>query len=144
MNLRAQRCLLIVLAVSAAYVGGWASLAPHSFYGSFPGLGRHWVAADGPYNEHLVRDVGGLYLALLAISAWAPLRPDRDVVRVAGLAWALFSVPHLAYHAGHLHHFGTADQIGNLVTLGASAILGMALLIPLRRQTNAPAPAAAG
>ena len=52
-----------VLTASALYVGWWASLAPRSFYDSFPGLNRMWVGGDGPYNEHLVRDIGGLGLS---------------------------------------------------------------------------------
>ena len=38
---------------------------PAAFYDDFPGLGRMWVAPDGPYNQHLVRDVGELNLALV-------------------------------------------------------------------------------
>jgi hypothetical protein len=129
MNLRTQRCLLAILSLSAAEVGGWALVAPRSFYDSFPGLGRHWIAVTGPYNEHLVRDVGGLYVALLALSAWAAVRPTRDLSRVAGLAWSVFSVPHLAYHAGHLDEFATGDKIGNLVALGGTVVLGLALLL---------------
>lgn len=45
-------------------VGVWATLFPRSFYDSFPGFHRIWVGVDGPYNEHLARDVGSLYLAL--------------------------------------------------------------------------------
>jgi hypothetical protein len=135
MNLRAQRCMLVVLGLSAAYVGAWALAAPRSFYDSFPGLGRHWVVVGGPYNEHLVRDVGGLYLALFALSAWAALRPSWDLVRAAGLAWSVFSVPHLAYHAGHLDEFSTDDQIANMVSLGGTLVLGLALLLAPRRRT---------
>jgi hypothetical protein len=69
MNLRTQRWLLAILSLSAAQAGGWALIARRSFYDSFPGLGRHWIAVTGPYNEHFVRDIGGLYLALLAVSA---------------------------------------------------------------------------
>jgi hypothetical protein len=79
-----------------------------------------------------VRDVGGLYLALLALSAWAAVRPTRDLARVAGLAWSVFSVPHLAYHAGHLDEFGTGDRIGNLIALGGTVVLGLALLLAAR------------
>jgi hypothetical protein len=140
MNLRTQRCLLAVLSLSAAYVGAWALAAPRSFYDSFPGFGRHWVVAGGPYNEHLVRDVGGLYLALLAVSVWAALRPSWDPARAAGLAWSVFSLPHLAYHAGHLDQFGTGDRIANVLALGGTLVLGLALLVaPRRAADHAPA-----
>src|SRR3954452_21157003 len=58
------RVVLALMVVSSAVVGFWAQLAPRSFYDDFPGGGQHWVSVDGPYNEHLVRDVGGLNLAL--------------------------------------------------------------------------------
>ena len=54
---------LLVLAVSALTVGLWALLVPRSFYDDFPLPGRAWVSTLGPYNEHLVRDVGALNLA---------------------------------------------------------------------------------
>jgi len=58
-----------VLGLSAVVVGAWAAAAPRSFFSSFPLPGHHWVAPLGPYNEHLTRDVGGLYLALFVVSA---------------------------------------------------------------------------
>lgn len=121
-----------VLAASAAYVGGWAALAPHSFYGSFPGLGRRWVLVLGPYDEHLVRDVGGLYLALMTISVWAALRPRAETFSLVGLAWAAFSVPHLAFHAAHLNIYEAVDRVGNVVALGGTVVLAAVLLVPER------------
>src|SRR5690606_22522979 len=64
----------IVLALTAAvgtYVGIWAAAFPRSFYDSFPGFGFMWISVDGPYNEHLIRDVGALYLAIAAIAVVA-------------------------------------------------------------------------
>ena len=46
--------------------GIYALFFPRSFYGDFP-LGRGWVEALPAYNEHLVRDVGGLFLATGAV-----------------------------------------------------------------------------
>ena len=60
------RIALGYLAFVSLEVGIWAQFAPRSFYDDFPGLGRAWVRVDGPFNEHLVRDVGGLNLALAA------------------------------------------------------------------------------
>ena len=54
-------------------VGGWQTLAPASFYTDFPGAGRHWVSVDGPYNEHLLRDVGQGNLALGVVALVALL-----------------------------------------------------------------------
>lgn len=58
------RTLLLALAVPAGAAGGWALFAPRSWYDSFPaGEGHTWIKALGPYNEHLSRDVGALFLA---------------------------------------------------------------------------------
>jgi hypothetical protein len=134
----AQRVLLAILGVSAALVGGWAAFGPRSFYDSFPGAGHHWVSADGPYNEHLVRDVGALYLALLVLSIWAFLRPELS--RLAGACWLIFSLPHIVYHARHTQMFGAADKVEELASLGATALFAALLvLIPSR-----PAPSTEG
>nr|AGS49532.1 hypothetical protein [uncultured bacterium esnapd8] len=52
-------------------MGVWAAVLPVSFYNDFRLPGRRWVSALGPYSEHLIRDVGGLYLALLVLSIYA-------------------------------------------------------------------------
>ena len=84
MDERFIRVALGLLAVSSLVVGVWAGFFPQSFYDSFPGLGRHWVRVDGPYNEHLVRDVGTLNLGLAALAATAAWRPTVVLVRVRG------------------------------------------------------------
>lgn len=137
MTTRAHRWILAVLALSGLFVAAWALPDPHSFYESFPGFGRHWVRVDGPYNEHLVRDVGAFYLALAVLSALAMARPEELLVRATGLAWVAFSVPHLAYHATHLGHFGTFDKIANVIALGGTLLLAVALLVPSRVNTAA-------
>lgn len=123
-----QRVLLALLAASAALVGFWAQLAPAGFYQSFPGLGMHWVRRLGPYNEHLTRDVGGLYLALLVLSVGALARSsDTYLVRLTGAAWTIFSVGHLAFHAAHLSMLGTRDRILELVSLAGTLLFALAL-----------------
>jgi len=64
------RLMLWVLMFSAFGVGVQAEFFPRSFYDDFP-LGRGWVAMDGRYNEHLIRDVGALNLALLVLTIGA-------------------------------------------------------------------------
>ena len=130
MTINAKRTVAGVLGLTAAFVGFWAAIRPASWYASFPLAGHHWVSALGPYNEHLARDVGGLYLALFVISAWAVLRPQPETVRLAGTAWLVFSVPHLAFHLLHLDMFATADKVGNVVTLAGTVALAAALLLP--------------
>jgi hypothetical protein len=125
---RANRVILAVLIVTALAVGLWAQLAPKSFYDNFPGGGHHWVSIDGPYNEHLVRDVGGLNLALavLTIAAFVWLGPQ--LIRVASVAWIVYSLPHLLYHLNHLHAYKGADKVGNVVGLSLSVLLPIVLL----------------
>jgi hypothetical protein len=60
------------------------------------------VVRQGPYSEHFVRDVGGLYLALLVVTLAALVRPDAMRLRLAGLAWSAFAVPHALFHIRHL------------------------------------------
>jgi hypothetical protein len=90
---RAARIVLGLLALSAAVAGPWAAVAPGSCYRDFRGGGQHWVAADGPFNEHLVRDLGGLTLALGAVTVLAAFRPEPVAVRLAGFACALSRRP---------------------------------------------------
>ncbi|MFJ3490717.1 hypothetical protein [Leifsonia aquatica] len=135
-NTPLRRTLLGVGAALGAYVGGWAFAAPDAFYRSFPGFGLHWIDIDGPYNEHLIRDVGALYLGLGVASIAAALSRSAAPGRVVGLAWAAFGVLHFGYHA--LHPEGsTGDQILALVSLGLSALLGLVLILPLRARTEA-------
>lgn len=128
------------LALEAAYVGGWAQFAPRSFYDSFPGAGRHWVSALGPYNEHLIRDVGGLYLALFVVTVWALRRPRAETFAMAGAGWLAFSIPHFVFHTNHLSAFGMADMIGSVLTLGGTVILAALLLAPAARSTGISPP----
>src|SRR5829696_8565727 len=132
MNARFERLVLLALALSAAFVGVWGLLAPASFYTGFPGAARHWVAVDGPFNEHLVRDVGALNCALCLLS-------KRALLRATGLTWLIFAVPHLAYHADHLGLYNRMDQVLNLVSLGGVVVLAATLVLPKRKGNSAPA-----
>ena len=138
MNNSIARGMAGALAGSAAFVGVWATLWPHSFFTTFPGLGQAWVAPLGPFNEHLVRDVGGLYVALLVFSGWAAAKGDAGALRALGWAWLAFGLPHLAFHATHRHGFSTAEWAASLTPLTCAA-LGAAMLVLLRSDGQAPA-----
>ncbi len=106
------------LVVSGVVVGAWAQFFPQAFYDSFPGLGRSWVSVDGPFNGHLIRDVGGLYLALTIVTIIAALTKIRETVLAASLGWLVAQVPHFTYHMIHLHVYPSmADKVGNVITL---------------------------
>ncbi len=120
---------LAVLALAGAVPGTWATVAPRSFYDDFPGFGRQWVAADGPFNEHLVRDVGGFFLALAALAIAALVLRSGVSARLAALAWLVFSIPHTGYHLTHLEVYSALDKILNVV--GLSAVVVLAALVAL-------------
>ncbi len=131
MTERRIRLGLAVLVASGASQGLWALLAPRSFYDDFPLPGRLWVAADGPFNEHLVRDVGGLALALGVVAALAWARPEPDRVRTAAVAWLIVGVPHLAYHV--VNPSGEDPVLGGLTILVVQVAVPLLLLLSPRR-----------
>lgn len=113
----------MLIALFMLPVGIQAALLPRSFFEDFP-LGRSWVAGTGgPYNEHLVRDVGVLFLALVVATAWTAWTRSGD--RAVAVAWIVQSTGHLAFHAAHLTHLSGGDQAGLL----ASLIIVVALAI---------------
>ncbi len=133
----ARRILLWVLVLLGSYVGLWATFFPASFYEWFPGPFGSWVADDGPYNEHLVRDVGTFNLALAAASAMATRYRDRGPAVVVAVAWIVYSVPHLGYHLQHLGHLGAVEAVAQVIALGSTLVLAVPLLLPVRSSSPA-------
>ena len=109
-----MRLILGVLGAIQAVDGLYALLAPRSFYDDFP-LGRGWVEALPAYSEHLVRDVGGLFLATAIILFAAAIYLERRLVLITCVAFLAFSLPHAIWHTGNLDGFGTFDTVGNLI-----------------------------
>jgi hypothetical protein len=140
-----RRIALMVVAAGSLVVGVWAQAFPRSFYDDFPGAGRVWVAVDGPYNEHLVRDVGGLNLALAFVALFALLTGSILVARAAGGAALIFGIPHLAYHATHLDDFDATDAVGIVVSLTLAVLAALlALAVPARPAPRSEAGASLG
>jgi hypothetical protein len=122
-HLGAVRILLVGLGVPAVVIGAWAAFAPRSFYEDFPGFGQVWVSPDGPFNEHLVRDVGEVTLA--AVVWCTPL-----LARVAAGAWLVEGIPHLVYHLRHLDPLASdakGSSIGGLVIVPVVAVVLLAI-----------------
>ncbi len=113
---RAARGALCFLLLSALLIGLTATIAPRTFYDDFPFL-AHWVELLPPYNEHLVTDVGGLYLGFAVMLAWAAWTLERTLVHAVSAAWLLTAGIHLLFHAGHLENFSTGEAIAEIATL---------------------------
>ncbi len=138
---RAPRIIVGLLAISGLGIGLWAAIDPHGFYANFPGGGRHWVSADGPYNEHLVRDFGSLNLGLAAVALVAFWRPVRELLVAVALANLAFEGPHLAYHLRHLDLYDTPDKIANVASLSVALVLPVILLVvALRKEVTGARP----
>ena len=135
---RLRQIALIVIAFSSGLVGVWATVAPKSFYEDFPGAGRVWVAVDGPYNEHLVRDVGSLNLALAFVAVLALISGSTLVARAAGGAALIYGVPHLLYHATHLDPYDSDDKVALVFSLGIAVLAGLLALAPADRDHATP------
>jgi hypothetical protein len=137
MTIGFRRWVLWITAGIAAYVGLWALSGPQSWYDNFPGFGFNWLPPLGTYNEHLARDVGSLYCALTALTVGAALRPaDRYLVRLTGVVWLVFSVPHFVFHLLHLDMYDRIDQVLNVVSLGYFVVVGAALAAPWRARQH--------
>ena len=125
---RVLRVGIAVIALTPALVGIWATLAPRSFYDDFPGVGQSWVALVGAYDEHLVRDVGALYLGALVLLALTWLWLDRHLVQAALLSYAVAALPHLVYHLTALDGFRTGDAVAEIAGLALNVALPLVLL----------------
>jgi hypothetical protein len=128
-------CLLL-LALQAGIVGIWALLWPEQFFRDFPGFGRAWVGALGPYNEHLVRDVGGLYAGWFILFSWVTVTLDRAVLKVAMLAWLPFAVAHLIFHLSATGRLSGSDQVLSIAGLALTVVLPILVLARIRRRTG--------
>ena len=130
------RIALAVLAFGTIPLAFWATFAPRQFYDDFPGGGRTWVAADGPYNEHLVRDVGALSLALLLVAVFAFVTLSVPLVRATAAAFLANGALHLGYHLRHLDLYDTADQVASLSGLLVVPVVAAVLLGATMRPSN--------
>ena len=133
--------VVVTMAAPQLVIGLWAVLAPQRWFESFPGFDPRLVAAEPPFNRHLVSDVGAGFLAtgvaLLAAAAWA----NRDALRVALLTYVAFTFPHVAYHVLHpADALSGAEDVLNVFALAS----GLVLAVIFWRAGEREAPADAG
>ncbi len=130
---------MALFATQWTVLGLWATLAPRAFYDDFPGLGRHWIDVDGPYNEHLIRDIGELWLGVAAVALVALVSGGPLVTRLVGLVVVTFSAPHLVYHLATPEPAGTTDRLLSLGGLAAAVVAGALVAVaPVGGQGASP------
>ena len=117
---------LWAMALFTLLAGVQQQFTPRAFYDTFPGFGLQWVSVDGPYNEHLLRDLGGANLALAVVLMYAISRPSVGMVRTVAGAMLVAQTPHFVYHAGHLDLLPTV-----LDTTLQTASLALVVLVPV-------------
>lgn len=106
---RVQGVALVVTAAIYAGIGAFAAADPLEFYRRVPG-----VSMMGTYDQHLVVDVGFLFLAVTVTLVVALFHRETVLVRTASVSALIFAVPHLAYHATHLSGFTMAQTLNEL------------------------------
>ncbi len=138
------RIVLVYLTFQSLQLGLWALLAPRSFYDDFPGLGRSWVSVDGPYNEHLTRDVGALNISLAVLLIAAAITLSRQLLITAGVATLAWGVPHLLYHMINTDGLSGSDIAASLTGLAIFAALPLLLIVGALKSRSVPQDRPAG
>jgi len=131
------RATLIQLGVIQGALGFYALFFPRSFYEDFP-LGLGWVEALPAYNEHLLTDFAGLFLATAVMLIAASIRLERRWVVISLVAFLAFSLPHTIWHVFNLEPYSTGDAIANVVTLALTVFLPLGVLYLVWRESAAP------
>ena len=81
------------------------------------------------YNEHLVRDVGALNLALLVLLAAAAWTLTRELVAVAAMASLVWGAPHLVYHVFSTEGLVASDVALSIGGLAVFVVLPLSVLV---------------
>jgi hypothetical protein len=132
---------LLVLAAQGLLSGIWATAAPRGYFDDFPGFGLSWLAPDGPFNEHLMRDYGALNVALGVVALCAAMWLTRTLVITAAIAWIVYSVPHIVYHALNGQAYDTSDHVAIVGSLLFAPVVAIVVLWAIRGTAAADAPA---
>lgn len=126
------RICLGVLALSALAIGIPAAFAPETFYTDYP-FYTALVKVLPPYNEHLVTDVGGLYLGFGVMFLWALFQPSRPLILPLCAGWIVTQTIHFAFHIDNLSGFTTAQAVSQQIGLGLYILIAIIPIAMLRR-----------
>jgi hypothetical protein len=136
----AARIGLLLVGAAQAEVALWGLISPHSFFSDFPGAGRHWVSALGPYNEHLLHDYAAAELGLAVLLLGAAVWFERRFVMLAGIAFLAGTIPHFAYHLTTTGSFSTLDNVGSLGAFVLELALVAAAIVTVTRERSTGVP----
>lgn len=129
----------VTLAAPQLLIGLWAVTAPANWFRNFPGFDPRLVAAAPPYNQHLATDAGAGFVATGVVLLVAAIWGNRASVLTALLAYAVFSVPHVLYHATNPADALTGfEDFANVVALGSGLILASLFAWGLRLRSAVP------
>lgn len=125
MNIDAlKRILLAINLVTLLPLAVWPIVSPRGFYDNFPGGGFHWIDINGPYNEHFLIDFGALNAALCVVIALALWRRTEALVQAAGIAIAVYAMPHAIYHLNHMDVYESNEKVIAVAPLVAQIFMG--------------------
>ena len=128
------RAGLAMLGFIDAVTGLWAVADPGGWFRNFPGLGRHWVGATPPYNQHLAGDAGAGFLAIGAVLLLAALWADRRVIQAALIGSLAHDIPHFAFHLLHpATVLSGADRAASTGGLAFACLVAVVLLVVVSR-----------
>ncbi|MGH2756337.1 MAG: hypothetical protein ACRDI3_00945 [Actinomycetota bacterium] len=119
---------LVVLALPNLASGLFALVAPQDWFDTFS------VGDLGGYNDHLVRDVGGAFVATSVLLLVAAVWIRRSVIYTALTGWLLFNVPHLINHIVERGALSDTEYATVLGILGFNVLLAVILWLATRRR----------
>jgi hypothetical protein len=136
MNIKRRELLvrlgLLVLAGESALIGVHALFFPEYFYKKFL-FGRGWVQMLPPYNEHITRDLGALYLGFAVVLGYAVWKVSKDLVNGAILGYVAATVPHMIFHIVHADDAPLLiDKILQVGLLAVTVVFGALLMVVAR------------
>lgn len=132
-DLPAIRICLGILGLSALALGIPASFVPETFYTDYPFF-TALVSLLPPYNEHLITDIGGLYLAFGIMFIWAMIKPSRQLIVPLCASWIVAQTLHFAFHVSHLTGFTTTEAFIQQIGLGIYILVAIIPIALLRRR----------